>query len=81
MAKCPYCGTENQTGAVFCTSCGSNLGVQQSSPAQSTRVGNGSGNGMTFNLSQRYERALRKVERLGLIIIVLSVVTVLLVLV
>lgn len=80
MATCPYCGTENQTGAVFCTSCGSNLNKQQQTAAPPARS-YGSGTSSSFDMSQRYERALKRVEQLGLYVVILAVATVILVLI
>lgn len=82
MVVCPNCGREsNQPGASYCLYCGASLtqpkqagpmtpAVQAAPYAPSAVLG-----------SERYKRALAKVERLGGIVAVLAVVTLILVLV
>jgi uncharacterized membrane protein YvbJ len=87
MPTCQFCGKETaQPDAAYCSYCGSSLRQQpgasvappQSQPPQASYAPSG---GSSLDASQRYEKALGKIERLGSIIIVLSIVTLILVIV
>jgi uncharacterized membrane protein YvbJ len=94
MTVCTYCGKDNsQPGAVYCQSCGSRLDQQSqktpgamatSSPmttTSSSSYGTAGGSGYTSSsdFSERYEQALRSVERMAKIVIILAIVTLVLV--
>ncbi len=92
MTTCPYCGAQNnQNGAAYCTYCGSSLsgakdsgtpptqGSPSSSPSSSMPPSYPSGRGTySFNTSERYERALKRTEQLGMIVAILAVITIVL---
>ncbi|HME18640.1 MAG TPA: hypothetical protein VKF15_02755 [Nitrososphaerales archaeon] len=87
MPKCSFCGKETpQPDAVYCSYCGSSLQQRGSGistapyQAQPIQEGHGIGGRGSADPSQRYERALRRVERLGSIALVLSVFVLILVL-
>jgi uncharacterized membrane protein YvbJ len=87
MPTCSFCGKETaQPDAVYCSYCGSSLqqrGSQaHSSPyqAQPPQAGYGSTGGTSLDLTQRYEKALRRVERLGSVALLLSVLVLILIL-
>jgi hypothetical protein len=83
MVVCPYCGKEsNQPGAAYCLYCGSSL--RQATPTGVTATGGGFGQSSgssSFATSERFEKALARVEQLGNVVIVLAVITLVLVLV
>jgi uncharacterized membrane protein YvbJ len=93
MAVCPYCGKENnQPDAAYCLYCGSSLRQQPQSISTMNRApmtigqtygmtgGTLSSSGMSSSeISERYQKAVAKVERLGNIVIVLAIVTLILV--
>ena len=94
VPTCPVCGSDNpQPDAAYCSSCGSSL--QQSSASSTYRAQPSSANagyrpqpsqsnsrfGATSpaDLSQRYDKALRRVEQRGTAILILSIAVVVLV--
>ena len=85
MPTCPYCGKDTpQTGASYCSYCGSSLAQQTSTPsasrAQPSRSGYYTGESAP-GLPDRYEKALKRVERMGTVVVILSVVVLALVLI
>ena len=86
MVVCPYCGKENnQPDAAYCLYCGSSLKQPQSQSfttggrASSAGQGFGMSGGMSSSgMSERYNRALARVELLGNIVAVLAVLTLIL---
>jgi hypothetical protein len=92
MVVCKYCGKDNsQPDAAYCSYCGSNISQQQpvqsamnpvpkSSAAPRGWGTFGSTTRPTSEVSERYEKALARVEQLGNIVLVLSIVTLFLVL-
>jgi len=87
MVVCQYCGKENnQPDAAYCLYCGSSLKKQQpqgsASNSQPPMTGRGygmSGGMSSSGMSERYQRALARVEQLGNIVIALAIVTLILV--
>lgn len=84
MPVCQFCGKETaQPDAAYCCYCGSSLRQQPSAsvtPLQ-TQAPQGSympSGGSSLDASQRYEKAIARVERLGSIVIMLSIVTLIL---
>jgi hypothetical protein len=93
MTTCPYCGAQNsQNGAAYCTYCGSSLSGAKDSgtpPMQGQPASSSSSSSMppsypsgrgsySFNTSERYERALKRTEQLGMVVAVLAVITLIL---
>ncbi len=91
MSVCPYCGKENnQPDAAYCLYCGSSLRGQQArqplamSPGPTSGQGYSTSGGIpgaTPEASERYERALARVEQLANIVVILAVATLVLVLI
>ena len=87
MPTCKFCGKETtQPDASYCTYCGSSL-VQEGSVApetpfqsQPSQVDYTSMGRTSEDISQRYEKALRRVEQLDSVLVLLSVAAVILVL-
>ncbi|MDG6996982.1 MAG: zinc-ribbon domain-containing protein [Nitrososphaerota archaeon] len=85
MPICPYCGKETtDPSALFCPNCGASFRAVQAgisapqsigAPMQSSYTSIG---GLSYDTSQRYERALRRVEQLGTAVLVMSIVTLIL---
>lgn len=80
MRICPVCGKENvRDDTQFCSYCGANLVLQQSGASASVSMSHPpqgpymSGEVLSFDLSQRYEKALRRVEQLSSLALILSV--------
>jgi uncharacterized membrane protein YvbJ len=85
MVTCSYCGKDNpQTDATYCSYCGSSLRQQSSnvppSPSYASQANYPAGGSPTLGLSERYEKALKRAEQLGTILLVLSVVAIILLL-
>jgi len=86
MVVCPYCGKENnQPDAAYCLYCGSSLKQQQpqgfASTSQTPMASRGygmSGNMSSPGVSERYQRALARVELLGNVVLALAVITLIL---
>jgi len=84
MPTCPNCGkVAPQADATYCSYCGSSL--QQTSAPTSFRSQPSQANyravgSLNPNLSERYERALKRGERMGTALLILSVVALILVL-
>ncbi len=85
MPTCPYCGGQNsQADAIYCSYCGSNLGQQQNAaPPPRQQFGSPPPNypasgRPTFDLSIRYEKALKRAEQLGYVVIIMAVAVLLL---
>jgi len=78
MPACSYCGIVTpQTDAAYCSNCGSNLGQQTSAPspirARPSQANYFAGGNPSPNLSERYERALKRAERMGTAVLILSI--------
>ena len=89
MTTCPYCGKQNNTpDAVYCSYCGSSLsGAHQQEMSQTRQPFSYGTNYPTnaqglpsFDTSERYERALKRAEQLGIVVAILSLITLFLVL-
>ena len=81
MRICPVCGKENvQDDTQFCSYCGATLVLQHSSGSTASASMTPQPQGpyisevLSFDLSQRYERALRRVEQLSNLVLILSVI-------
>lgn len=82
MPTCPNCGKVTpQADATYCSYCGSSLQQApapssfRSQPSQTTyRVGGS----LNPNLAERYERALKRAERMVTVLLILGVVTLIL---
>ena len=85
MVTCSYCGKDNpQADAAYCSYCGSNLRQPSNIPTsrpQWTQANYPTSGSRTLGLSERYERALKRAEQLGTILLVLSVAVIVLLLV
>jgi uncharacterized membrane protein YvbJ len=91
MVVCRYCGKENsQSDAAYCSYCGSNISQQQPvqsavnpvSKSTSTYRGWGTPGGTTRptgEASELYEKALARVELLGNVVLILSIIALFLV--
>lgn len=85
MPVCQFCGKETaQPDAAYCSYCGSSLRQQPSASmtppeAQAPQGSYMPSGGSSLDASQRYEKAIARVERLGSIVIILSIVTLVLV--
>jgi hypothetical protein len=82
MPTCPSCGRDiPQSDAAFCSYCGSGLPGQQKGgpttlfPVQQSKGSYTPGEGLSSDLSKRYEKVLRHIEQLGYTVLILSVVT------
>jgi len=80
---CPTCGKENtQPGAAYCIYCGSSLQQQSFSPSARALPGGhdyGASMGMTSpERSERYQKALTRVEQLGYAVLFLAVIALIL---
>lgn len=85
MPTCQFCGKETpQPDAAYCSYCGSSLRQAQSgasaapAQAQSPQGSYAVSGSSSFDGSQRYEKVLVRVERLGLIVVILSMVALIL---
>jgi hypothetical protein len=90
MPTCPFCGRENnQPNAAYCAYCGSSLQQEQQGPPRAPystpppSFPSSSGGGIpdassSFELSQRWERALNRLQQLGTAVLVLSIVVIVL---
>lgn len=79
MPTCPYCGKVTpQADATYCSYCGSSLAQQTSTSssfrAQPSQSSYRAGGNSSLNLSERYERALRRAEQMGTAVLILSIV-------
>lgn len=88
MVACPVCGKETtQTDAQYCLFCGASLQQQQaqqwgnSTMAAPRPRGYLSSEGSSFDFSTQYERALKRVEQLSAVVLVMSIVTVILIII
>jgi len=85
MTKCSYCGRDNpQTDAAYCSYCGSSLSRQSSNvptSSQRSQPTYPTSRSPALGLSERYEKALKRAELLGTILLVLGVAAVVLLLV
>lgn len=87
MRLCPVCGKEiTQDNLEFCSYCGASLVLQHAGASGTTtstipapQAPYFSSERLSFDLSERYERAMRKVERLGTLVLILSIIILILI--
>ena len=90
MVVCQYCGNETtRPDAAYCSYCGSSLRqqpqqvtVNPNPMSSATTQGYGMSGSMTTpstNVSERFEKAIARVELLGTVVIILAIVVLVLV--